>query len=504
MLHLPQEIIHHICEYLSTKDLEQTLTVCRTFRYATERASGTYAKFSLTKVDLEAFLKLCNSRRFAYLRHVNFTTTLPCQEVIGQECPALITDLEIWIAQWMEKNDRVAREENDARLRAQAAGGVSNSGPTRGPYEAYGRRYRCRETAEELRTNDEDFTEQIQSLFNTLQVLERKLGIGYFHLNIYVPERENHGSKIDLRVLGDLSVKLPQLTTLACELGHHEWTSYIAEFAFDLRYYPYARRRHSRDFAGPRRDTRHNFARLLLTAALPSSLACVQLNFLTPLQSSVTAPQDEQLPDLVTPCTHDPFSSSLRVMSYRLRRMELKGVFDRTLFWPADDSTPTWPSLEILKVYFHIATPSGRWYFYGQNGESRDDAGAEVTDASYPPMANTVEDNALDHFLSTRVTRVRPSHFRILPNAEVLTPLLAAFAQAAVHMHKLREVALWTSFCVDGVAVLDQEVQLMELHYGYDVQVVRWGVAFLAPCATGPRDCILPNQHTSPVRKLLW
>lgn len=52
---------------------------------------------------------------------------------------------------------------------------------------------RCRESVAELQENDHLFTDQIQFLFKTLRTLEDAAGIGSFGLTVYVPERENYG-----------------------------------------------------------------------------------------------------------------------------------------------------------------------------------------------------------------------------------------------------------------------------------------------------------------------
>lgn len=70
------------------------------------------------------------------------------------------------------------------------------------------------------------------------------------------------------------------------------------------------------------------------------------------------------MPSLVFAVGHDAFSSSLSSLSYRLRKLEFKVVADSSLFWPAD-SAASWSNLEIICVLFHIASPSGRWYFKG-------------------------------------------------------------------------------------------------------------------------------------------
>ena len=418
---------------------------------------------------------------------------------------------------------------------------------------------RCRESVAELQENDHLFTDQIQFLFKTLRTLEDAAGIGSFGLTVYVPERENYGCfhrkfsswrlhllspnslpelssvrsltlkpvnpyieplnhdptsseenksipKADLRMLGDLVLKLPQIQTLACELGYHEWASSVWSGIDDV-YGNNAWRSYSRDFPGPKRDSRHDFAKLMSIAVLPATLQNVRLNFLTPRMQVLQANQDEQLPDLTTPHSYDPFSSSLRIVSYNLRRMELEGIFDKTLFLPIDGSRPAWPSLESLNVYFHISAPSGQWYFYGPNGEGRNDTGFQITEALYPPLENTDEDNTLDEYIEDSPPR-RDGHsqlqFRVIPNEELLGPFLTAFAKAAAHMQKLKEAVLWTQLAFDGCDLNDNYRSGFEYN-GRTFRILNcWGIGYISPTANASAERILPAQRVCCEPQLLW
>ncbi|KAK7193572.1 hypothetical protein PSPO01_00245 [Paraphaeosphaeria sporulosa] len=50
------------------------------------------------------------------------------------------------------------------------------------------------------------------------------------------------------------------------------------------------------------------------------------------------------MPKLTAPALHDPCSPSLRIMSYRIRRMCLFAVINRPFFFLLNDgSLPSWP-----------------------------------------------------------------------------------------------------------------------------------------------------------------
>ncbi|KAF2447608.1 hypothetical protein P171DRAFT_429231 [Karstenula rhodostoma CBS 690.94] len=95
------------------------------------------------------------------------------------------------------------------------------------------------------------------------------------------------------------------------------------------------------------------------------------------------------MPNLTAPKLHDPFSSSLRILSYGLRRLCIFAVIDATFFLPDDGSTPSWPYLESMNIKFHMASPSGTYYFRGSRNALRD-TGYEIhPETSYPPLEQT-------------------------------------------------------------------------------------------------------------------
>jgi hypothetical protein len=284
----PQELIDRICDLCRWDEhnnhfypLEKTpLTVNRAFQHATERTSSRFATFALTASNAERFLTIYSGHRRHLLQHVAFQTIAP---------PPL------GLAQYMENNDDFLP---------------------------------CRDTAQDLQAIDESFSGQIACLFETLKALEDggKFSHGVIErikLTIYTPTRtvwehcihrrymcwrvhllwrdnlhllfsvntlifkENGNNqkyceaaevtpfKLDLRVMLDLSAKLPCLESLRCELINEAWTVNCDSEA--VRHY-------TKDWAGPRRDTRWEFSQALSDnySCLPSSLREIQLDFIDP------------------------------------------------------------------------------------------------------------------------------------------------------------------------------------------------------------------------------
>jgi hypothetical protein len=430
----------------------------------------------------------------------------------------------------------------------------------------------CREEKEDLQRMDERFTRQINFLFSTLKAIESRTdssyGPGKVHLTIYTlkrdanvdqhcihrsfiswrvhllststlpilfsvrsltvenPEQRPWGDgpdkslhKLDYRVLFDISSKLPNLEGLQCKVGGDEW-------AFDLEseaaYYT------THDWEGPRRDSRHDFARALQDAVIPC-LRHARLDFLYPTKRAIEFDQRRAMPDLTTPTgseddntktgvtsisrtflqmtgpTCDPFSSSLRVLSYQLRTMQLRVVADTTLFWPANDSTPSWPYLESVSIAFHMTTPSGTWYFQGLPGVRLGATeGFHITEKSYPPLETTQEDeetcsemadyNWDDNYFGAQ--------YRVDPNNEVLVPFLTAFAKAASLMPSLKETVLWSPLKISAESLSEyDDFDFSEVTEDKATELA-WGIAYAKPSVKTYME--YPNKDLIPERQIWW
>jgi hypothetical protein len=491
MNNLPQELIDEICSYLpwdhghwNFDDLKNTLTVSRRFQIATERASCQFKKFILTSSNSKEFLKIYNTHRRYFLQDIEFQTSAP---------PLPRTEE-------LKDDDDLAP---------------------------------CRDTLEDLAAIDKSFSDQIHLLFTVLKTMEDRVykedPLGNITLAICTPTRTvdtnryclhrkyvswrvhllspeslpklssitslnvlQNGdgqcveeaaitpAKLDLRVLLDLAVKLPNLEYLGCKLVNDDWTTDIPSAA--IKHY-------TRDWEGPRRDTRHDFAKALqeLGSKLPISLKEAQLSFVDQLKLSDSIDQRQLLPDLIKPAMYDPFSSSLRLFSSQLRKLKLQAVVDKTLFWPSKDEAPVWPNLENLDVMFHMATPKGYWYFKGVNGDDQMvHDGFEVTAASYPPLGPVERerdwDIRADWDDDMDWSTPESLQFRVVPDNDVLVPFLAGFAKAATNMPLLKKAALWSplKFYPTDVSLFYQEYNGVEFVSDYEAKLA-WGIVYAAP-----------------------
>ena len=507
MENLAQELIDHISIYLDRYDLRATLTVNSKFQAAAERLCGAFESFELSERSVDMFLKTFSGRHFRHLRRVYFATAL-----VPNDFPPKYT--------W---GDPSTVDEDDLPL--------------------------CRETKKALNEYDESFTEQITFLFQTLSTVEHAVhgtyGPGNISLTILTPTMELDPSifcphrafvswrvrikdpgtlptltsvrrlriengakfkpferdpritlrKIELRVLLDLSYKFPKLEHLACGIGGDEWPTPLSEEVTSHLYHVYQ---------GPRRDARHEFANCVDLSSLPVNLRDVALNFIAPYSHLRYIDQGIPMPNLESPYLYDPFSTSLRISSYLLRRMCLFAVVDKTLFWPVDDNeTPSWPHLEIIDVCFHIVSPSGKWYFQGLQGETCM-SGYELDDSAYPPLETTVDDedwcDRID-YIDTNVTN--PAQFRVMPNNHTISPLLEAFAKATDCMPQLKEAVIWCPLYFDDRHMQETSGDdiVSELTQGIPSNLA-WGIAYTRPYEPAFSDS--DDEQVTASRQLWW
>ncbi|KAF2130886.1 hypothetical protein P153DRAFT_287537 [Dothidotthia symphoricarpi CBS 119687] len=493
---LPQELVDRISSYLSPDDLKNTLLLSHAFRFSTEKYSGAFARFALNEDTAEKFIDTFSGHRLLYLRDLEFGIRLPLPE--------------------------------DSQRR---------------------------DNADQVSKHDKSFTQQITFLFKTMKTVEERAGnqnkpgtvrlaisspsrpifrgrsLSYHHhlswrVHLLEPEAlpllksvrslevgdDWDGSfgrraddadynwarvKPDYRVMVDLVVKLPNLEYWGCRIGGDEWSPKTEQEA--TRYL-------TQDWAGPRRDTRQDFAKALLSARLPDSLRRIRLDFLHDLHSSTHIDHLTAQPNLVSPAANDLFSTSLRHLSHHLRRLHLRVVADETLFWSKDNCTPSWPNLESLVVMFHMVSPSGQWYFIGPNGEGHDTAAFKVTNASYPPLETTPYDEEMDGQIEEegdRRYRGSPNtRIRMVPNDTTLRPFLAAFAKAASNMRALQEAVLW---CPLAWAPNDEDDEELETDWlpenCTDRDRLAWGVHYQA---TGEPNFTQQGGNLPTEVPLLW
>lgn len=431
---LPQELADKICSYLAPEDLKTAYYISTMFRKAAEEHAKKYRtrEIWMTDDNQRDFVKNYSGFRLRFVERILYEPHFS-NVVLEEDSP-------------------------------------------------------CRETAEEVYDKDTIFTAQVKRLFTTLKKAEDIAGSrnrGKYELGIYHPkqalvgkvcfhrehdlwrvhllehktlpdlmsvfsfellnhDRQEHRTKLDYRVVVDCIAHFPNVEKVTWNTGHDEWTPEHPIPPGDRVLWEYA---------GPRRDTRHGLSKAITSAKIAGSLRTLQLDFFYHnRESGGERPEDiidqtKPMPNLVLPEINDPFSTSLRVLTYHLRTLILRVQADKSLFWPEDGSSPTWPNLEELSIMFHMVTPYGTWYFEGPRGEGRTSIGYELSDEAYPPLEVT-EDDYDDHYeVEENICAFETGYdfqFRVSPNDDVLRQFLESFAKAANKMPKLKYAVLWS------------------------------------------------------------
>ncbi|KAI8937309.1 hypothetical protein NX059_006516 [Plenodomus lindquistii] len=509
---MPLELICQICSYLPVTDIKSAFNVSTKFRSAAEDYADINSQFAfweLTPANERVFLATYTGFGLRLLRDVQFEPRLP--DLQGDDCT-------------------------------------------------------CRESQDELTEKDEAFTEQMQFLFRTLKTLEDRAGtrnLGKYQLTILTPVQEILGEpclhresvhwrthlldhhtlpqlrsvtslemrepgriKLDYRITFDLATRLPNSEMIYSRNGSYEWNPYRPEAP--ARYYKY-------EYDGPRRDTRHDMGKAIISARLPASLHTCELDFFPRdvMPDAEGIHHMKAQPNLIGSAPMDPYSNSLRILSYPLRRMTLRVQADESLFWPQDGSTPTWPNLQQLFVMFHMVSPSGSWYFAGPMGEGKDLLGYDIDQRRpyppFPPPRGVDEDewdgdDGIDTDWAEELdpedeSGNKPStsyrddskdpdcrdneghrsfeigyncQFRLSPNDDILRPFLSSFAKAAANMPELKEAVLWCPLRWDCPSSVDDNewaganfdyFEPPKPHKGSinHPQYLAWALAYFAP-----------------------
>ncbi|CAI6330993.1 unnamed protein product [Periconia digitata] len=539
---LSLELVERICEYLPREDLQNTLTVSREFRYASERACGAFATFCLDRDNVEKFRERYAGRRWGYLRHVKFQVRIPaykedsCDHDMEGEEEDGSDDGEGFTMDDYNEDDGDDSDGESGNGNAQDDDDDANEMESQESVETHD----CRESAQELAEMDNTFSNQIRFLFDTIKTVEQDVSEGRLQLTIYAPVREVHTTcphrkcvswrlhllsastlpklrsvralsienpraadpltspesllHIDLRVLIDLAVQCPRLEFLGCKLhGGSAWTTAISGDA---------PRHYRRIWAGPLRDTRLDFAKAVAEAEMPSTLRQAQLDLLGSMHDAEEIDQSQPLPNLAGSRAHDPFSTSLRLLSHNLRRLEIKAVADAALLWPTDGRTTSYPNLESVTIALHMSSPSGHWYFEGPHGKGHNTSVLEVDQNAYPPLHDTPSDKQWDAFIDDNglvTENVSTERFRVEPNPAMLTPFLTSFALAARNMPVLKEACLWTPLVWNADEGKYGDAATVSRYPDSDLA---WGITYAAPGAYGLHTS--PGQHHAAVRQLWW
>jgi hypothetical protein len=144
----------------------------------------------------------------------------------------------------------------------------------------------------------------------------------------------------------------------------------------------------------------------------------------------------------LSPPSWDVFSNSLRILSYHLRELTLRAQIDKTLFWPEETATPTWPHLQKVSIMFHMVAPSGTWYFQDPRGEGGNLLGYELDEDSY--LSDEEEYGCDEDYRHSASEFTNMHQFRVSPADTNLGPLLASFAEAAASMPELKYAVPWS------------------------------------------------------------
>lgn len=504
---LPQELVDKITSFLDQDDLKNVLTLTHYFRYAAEMYSGAFREFTITNRNSEKFVTLYSGYRREYLRKVIFRpsfmpianeldedsdleeipprprvrwdtegiSTLPCRESendLRSKDESFTHQIKTLFEALRTVEERSGNTSQRAyQLAIYSPVTLVNTGTIPTCLHHHNVSWRVHllrpyclprlDFVRSLEVHNHDFNQKIwmrhDSMYRHFNDGNCELWQHYGHdlRDDGYHDFDRVESKLDLRVIIDLASRLSNLQYLEFKTGGFEWPSincpYTAgpeeEISEALNYF-------ERDWDGPRRDARHDFASSITSgnAQLPDSLKRVSLDFLNPLDDAIVHVHHEQvLPDLVGPLfLRDPFSSSLRIMSNNLRYLHIRAMVDESLFWPSngDDAACFGPNLEVLEIMFHIVRPDGKWYFHGPKGENRDVCGYQVTDASYPPLETTKYDEEMEEriedFFPDYLT-TKSSQFCVVPHDTYLRPLLEAFAKSAIQMRFLKQFLIWTS-----------------------------------------------------------
>ncbi|KAL8285850.1 hypothetical protein RB597_002770 [Gaeumannomyces tritici] len=190
---------------------------------------------------------------------------------------------------------------------------------------------------------------------------------------------------------------------------------------------------------------------------------------------------DLRLLDMTDGTNADPLCAAIHDFMARSHFVFLAfaGRVDAELFWPTRAAPagavalssldglgrrmpglPYWSSIRRLSVYFGPDSPSGQWYFRGREGRDSDEPLPAGIVGHQPPTyeaselfegaaatatATTPADSDTPWLPAEPYPRYEePSYFRVVPDGQVMNPLLAAYARCLTKMEHLERAALFT------------------------------------------------------------
>lgn len=166
----------------------------------------------------------------------------------------------------------------------------------------------------------------------------------------------------------------------------------------------------------------------------------------------------------------------------RLTTLHIEGIIDPSLLWPTIPTSPFWQHLQYLSINFDLTTPSGEWYFRGDD-KSADiyDFGIITSPASETQMPlgygfSEEEDLVAalqfrrSHYLVSIGWHPSDNIFRTEVDERLVNPLIEAFAAACIQMSMLKKACLMT--------VLHKPV---EFGGRVDYYPANWAIYYSAP-----------------------
>jgi hypothetical protein len=222
-----------------------------------------------------------------------------------------------------------------------------------------------------------------------------------------------------------------------------------------------------------RRPMRDEFARSLERFRFPPSMCQLEVH----IDSGDPFRLEHRQPNLVFPHHRDPLCSAIhRSIGNAVDTLTYFGQVDPSLFWPypgpegGELGESFWPSVARLKVGFDRCSPCGRWYFRADPEDLEGfvgDPDFDLLAADEPLPVDTVchlppgygseqeTQEALAYKRSLRTPKFAggilcfrdDTDFRVVPNDELLVPLLEAFARAIAQMPALQSAELFTELC---------------------------------------------------------
>jgi hypothetical protein len=229
-----------------------------------------------------------------------------------------------------------------------------------------------------------------------------------------------------------------------------------------------------------------------------------------PLEPSRMLDHRKQVPNLVASHRYDPFSVRLRLVSYQVRRMNLRGVFDSTLIWSNEDASPlslrTCPYLESLGVMFHVSSPSGSWYCDGLGMKRAPwKASMLLMPTTHPsPQQQMIGDGQKPDYI--RWEGNVQATCRVVSNDDTLVPLLSSFASAArACMPMLKDAILYSPRTRTAQDISpsneDYHREGFEGYPDFNHYDMAWGILYLAP---GVKNGLDPPIGGVASRQLFW